>query len=121
MFNICNKKLPPYARQLKVKLGQGHRPKEIWLWMGASAWHKARSFIAYRDNLVLPINTSPADFNWIIVKGFEVLGVDTSGIGCETIRQLAYEILKAGASIFRIILPNFSLAVFSRGDSKDGK
>jgi len=119
--NIFVKKCPPYSRQLQIKLTQGYRSREIWVWTGNLAWNKARAF-PYRDNLVLPPNTLPESFNWRVVGGFEVLAVDTSGIGCEVIRRLAYEILKAGALIFSIILPSFNLAVFTKEeDVKNGK
>lgn len=108
---------PPYGANLASLAKQGRTPpNDIFIFLGKSAWQKAREFSRIHWATLLPQNTSPNEYRWDFVCGHSVLIFDTSGVGCEIVRHLAYELLKARASIVRAVVANYKkLVVFRRG------
>jgi hypothetical protein len=110
--------IPPYARKLLIAINHGYKPaNDIFLYFGESAWDYAKRNEYVHDILILPPNKRPNYYDWSVVNMLPVLGIDTSiqGSGAELIEQLAFELLKYGAKIVRIILASNNLAIYRQG------
>lgn len=111
-------KQPPYGRQLLEEIKSGNKPtNDIFLFVGDYSWKKASAFIGKQAILVLPPEDEPQNYCWGVVKTFPVLVFDTSGVGVEVIRLLAYLLLKYGASVVRVVTVAYSLLAFRQGGS----
>jgi hypothetical protein len=111
-----SKRLPPYAKKICDGLKNGMKPKnDIFIFLGKYSWKKAASFLNIHSVASLPDGDNPANYLWWFVKGFSVLVIDTSGVGSEVIRRLAYELLKAGATVVRVVLVSYKLVIFRQG------
>lgn len=109
------KKFSPYSKRLYTARRNGYQPNnDIFLFIGKFAWQKASGLASIANVLLLPENDSPSDYNWNMLKGLPVLVYDMSGMGAQLIRQLAYELLKSGATVVRVIAVNYKLAAIFR-------
>jgi hypothetical protein len=107
------KRLPAYGKQLLQ--GRRNPRNDIFLCVGKKAWSIAKGKRSIVDVLVMPNDgTTPMFYDWSVVKKASVLVLETSDIGEKIIRSLAYELLKAGAEIVRVICSGKSLLVFRR-------
>lgn len=106
---------PPYAKQLTDAVRQGKKPpNDIFVFIGKDAWNFAKRKLSYLWVTLLPIDTPPDKYRWDFVNGFSVLVIDTSGETYTTIRQLAYELLCAGATVVRLLTFHNQVIIFSR-------
>jgi hypothetical protein len=110
---LC-KRYPPFGKQLHQFLQQGLCPaNDIYIFVGIHAWGKAKTlFMRPQWVTLLPPDSTPDQFYWGFVKGFPVLTFDTGGIDYVLIRRLAFELLKAGATIVHVVLNCSQLIVF---------
>ena len=108
---------PPFSKMMAGHL----KPRnDIFLFLGKNGWQKANGLVKTERVLLLPDGNSPADYNWSIVKNFPVLLYDTSGAEPQTIRLLAYLLLKAGAEIVRLISADYVMTAIFGHDGGGG-
>jgi len=124
----CNENLPfckiipPYSKELLIAIRHGYKPRnDIFLYFGESAWSYAKKNKSLHDILILPPNQKPSQYDWTVVNMLPVLGFDTTteGSGVELTESLAFELLKCGAKIVRIILSSGRLAIYRQGVDYD--
>lgn len=116
MNNINLKPFPPHGKQVSEMLKK-NLYKEIFLFLGKSAWKHAQGSMQNRLKIAFPDDIgNPQDYYWGFAKGLEILAYDTSGVGLEIIRRLARELLMAGATVVRVVLICYKLIVFRQGD-----
>lgn len=115
---LC-KILPPYAKQLLAAINHGYKPiNDIFLYFGQSAWDYAKDASRIHNVLILPPDNQPTQYNWRLVNGLAILGIDTAeegSSGVELIEKLAFELLKNGARIVRIISASNHLVIYRQG------
>ena len=116
-FNNPSKNFPPFGRELANKLRAGYRLKNnIWLFLGNACWKRARNKQVGGDAVLVfpPDQSDPFQFNWGIVSGLSILGIETTHLNYEIIRQLAYCLLKVGAKGLWLITHDFRLVIFRK-------
>lgn len=119
-YNKHEKKIPPYCKKLLFASHQGLTPpNDIFVFVGHRAWQivsqKIRNGSLHWNTLLPNDGSKPNEYIWDFIKGNSVLVFDTGGINYEQVRQLAYELLKAGATVVRFIPLSGGLIVFRRG------
>lgn len=114
---IINKKFPPYGKKLFEFYREGIKPSnDIFIFLGDDAWKRAKLFLEIHWTTLLLNDSKPNEYRWDFVRGSSVLIFDTSEVGSEIIRHLAYELLRWGATRVVVILVNYTLIVFRQGN-----
>ena len=114
----CATKTPPFAKRLfELSLKGVVRSNDVFIFLGDNAWYRAKSYPQDTCWVTLIPNdgSKPDKHNWGFVKTLSVLIFDTSGVNYQLIEHLAYELLKAEATIVRAITFYGELAIFTQG------
>ena len=118
---------PPYAALAFERMRRYRQPRggEIRIYTGREAWAYGH-FLEQGRNLnsslifsILPPGKDPASYDWRLVENWPVAVFETGDTPAGVLYQLGYALLKAGASIVRVIDSNTGhVARFSRGCSQ---
>lgn len=103
----------PYGKRLNNLAVKSVYKNSVYIFVGDSAWKKARAFHMSHYAMALPTNFDPNQYSWP-VNNCDVLVFETGNgfLTSESIRQFAYILLEAGAIVVRIILPNGKLIAY---------
>jgi hypothetical protein len=110
------KKIPPFGEGLFELQQQGKVPiGSVYLWIGDRAWYKGAAFSASRPftNLLLPPWLSSTEYIWP-VRQCNVCIFDTGYAELEYVEELAYCLLKEGATNIHYSDPYHNLTIYHK-------
>lgn len=106
---------PPYSKYLREFLKSGRIPNnDIFIFMGAASWSKARNFQIQRPtSLCLPPHSLPIDYIWPVSQ-CDILIFDTSESNASDIEDFATLLFAYNARIVRYCSYLNKLTVFKK-------
>lgn len=119
-YTLCRKKdkkyLPPFGKRLLQRINNYYIPdNDVFLFIGCSqqCWKKSKNFFARNfDVLLYPGDRQTDEYYWP-VKSRSILAFLIDLIPYQAIRKLSYVLLKAGASVVRVILYSGNMIKFT--------
>lgn len=109
-------KIPPYGSELFHLQKQGLKPATtIFLWIGNSAWKKAKESVHLRpvSTLLIPPWFCPSTYFWP-VNDCRVLIVDTGYAEDNYLNDIAYCLYQGGADVVMCLTHDKNLIVFHK-------
>ncbi len=91
-------KLPPYGKSLAFQISTDKDPLFVPVCVGEHCWDRAKYWLGCEamPPLVLPKESKPSDYRWIVEGCFVIVDVDED-VGDITVCELVALLLHAGA------------------------